>query len=100
MLKLLKKILIANKLSESDLKEMLEFRKAIERGEIHEYMGGEKSFTFTGTLKPENQDPSIKMVNVFDERGEFLPDMSEDEVLDYERKERMGWKDFKLPWQK
>ncbi len=33
------------------------------------------------------------------EKGEFLPDMSDDEVLDYERKERMGWKELKLPWQ-
>lgn len=32
--------------------------------------------------------------------GEFLPDMSEQEVLEYERTERLGWKNFKLPWQK
>lgn len=31
-------------------------------------------------------------------KGEFLPDMTESEVLDYERKERLGWKEFKLPW--
>ncbi len=32
------------------------------------------------------------------DKGEFLPDMTEEEVLDYERKERLGWKAFKLPW--
>ncbi len=34
------------------------------------------------------------------EKGEFLPDMTDDEVLEYERKERLGWKNFKLPWKK
>lgn len=37
--------------------------------------------------------------DVDDVKGEFLPDMSDDEVLDYERNERLGWKGFKLPWQ-
>lgn len=32
-------------------------------------------------------------------KGEFLPDMTDDEVLKYEHDER-GWKNFKLPWQK
>lgn len=32
-------------------------------------------------------------------KGEYLPDMTESEVLAYERNERMGWKNFKLPWQ-
>lgn len=35
-----------------------------------------------------------------DGKAEFLPDMTEDEVLQYERSERAGWKDFKLPWKK
>ncbi len=34
------------------------------------------------------------------ERGEFLPDMTDAEVLEYERTERLGWKNFRLPWQK
>lgn len=34
-----------------------------------------------------------------DGKAEFLPDMTEQEVLDYERNERLGWKNFKLPWQ-
>lgn len=33
-------------------------------------------------------------------KGEFLPDMTDEEVLEYERAERLGWKNFKLPWQK
>lgn len=36
-------------------------------------------------------------VEVGDGKAEFLPDMSEAEVLDYERNERLGWKNFKLP---
>ncbi len=31
-------------------------------------------------------------------KGEFLPDMTESEVLAYERNERLGWKKLKLPW--
>lgn len=34
-----------------------------------------------------------------DGKAEFLPDMTDAEVLEYERNERLGWKHFKLPWQ-
>lgn len=37
-----------------------------------------------------------------DVKGEFLPDMTEEEVLAYERNERLGWKKLTdhLPWNK
>lgn len=45
-------------------------------------------------------EPGKVFILPSDQKGEFLPDMTEAEVLDYERKERLGWKAFKLPWQK
>lgn len=33
-----------------------------------------------------------------DDKGGFFADMTEDEVLQYERDERLGWKNFKVPW--
>lgn len=47
-----------------------------------------------------SDEPGLKPLTEAEAQGEFLSDMSESEVLDYERKERMGWKNFKLPWQK
>lgn len=35
-----------------------------------------------------------------DGKAEFLPELTEEEVLEEERQERLGWKHFKLPWQK
>ncbi len=35
-----------------------------------------------------------------DGKAEFLPDMDEDTLLEWQRNEDLGWKNFKLPWQK
>lgn len=37
--------------------------------------------------------------DVSTEKGEFLSDMTDEETLQYERNERLGWKGLKLPWQ-
>lgn len=36
------------------------------------------------------------LVDSTSEKGEFLSDMTEEEVLAYEREERLGWKGFKI----
>ncbi len=35
-----------------------------------------------------------------DGKAEFLPDMDEATLLEWQRNEDLGWKNFKLPWTK
>ncbi len=77
----LKKLWKASKLPESVLDDVVVFQAALERGDFKLAEG-----------------ISDKLDDSVEEKGEFFPDMTESEVLDYERKERMGWKGFKLPW--
>lgn len=81
----LKKLWKASKLPESVLDDVVVFQGALERGEFKLAEGA-----------ADKLDDSVQ------EKGEFLPDMSEAEVLEYERNERLGWKKLinHLPWKK
>ncbi len=50
-----------------------------------------------GNLAHQNNAPIVDSPQ--EDKGGFFPDMTDDEVLQYERNERLGWKNFKLPWQ-
>jgi hypothetical protein len=89
MLNRLKKILKATKLSDTALDFVVAQQDRLVSGEIE-----------VRVVKTNEPIAVGNLVEVVDNtKGEFLPDMSDEEVLDYERKERLGWKEFKLPWQ-
>lgn len=57
-------------------------------------------FEWTGTIKPQDAPSDTVYLDPFSdeaanlEKGEFLPDMTEDDLLEFQRLERDGWKHF------
>lgn len=84
-----KKIVIASKLSDDALNFVVEQQDKLVSGEIAVRIvaAGESLSNGDAVVLEDNT------------KGEFLPDMTDAEVLEYERNERLGWKNFKLPWQ-
>lgn len=81
MLSRLKKLLIASSLPDGVLDDIVVFHDALERGDIKLAEG-----------------KANDLIEAAPAKGEFLSDMTEEEILAYERNERLGWKNFKLPW--
>ncbi len=109
MLKRLRQIVRLSKYDDPILERIDTLAAAIEEAKRLSNNGVvPEGFEWTGELKPIDQDPNVKMVTAFvsaskkafEDKGEFLPDMTEDEVLAYERAERDGWKKFRLPFTK
>lgn len=97
MLNRLRKLLLLSKLNDAHLDYVLSVAKGVatevQHGNVIDEVGNVDFDKMEALLHP-----ALKWNPLPDTKGEFLSDMSEEEVLAYERNERLGWKNLKMPW--